>query len=76
MPENWDFTKPFRDHPYPISIILSDHDYVDMDGRKHKSIIGDFPNVELVLIENAGHAAWIDQPEKFRNLLKAALEKY
>lgn len=75
-PESWDFTKPFGDHPYPISIILGDHDYVDMGGRKHKSVIGDIPNVELVLIENAGHAAWIDQPEKFRKILRAALEKY
>ena len=33
-------------------------------------------NVEFVLIEAAGHNAWIDRPEEFRAHLRRALAKY
>jgi proline iminopeptidase len=35
-----------------------------------------FPNAEFVVIENAGHVSFEDQPEQFAAIVKSFLEKY
>jgi proline iminopeptidase len=76
MPEEWDFLSALRKLPHAVTVINGDHDLVGFGGRLHRQMLGDLPNVEFVLIERAGHNAWIDQPERFREELLRALGKY
>jgi len=74
--DGFDFISILRKHTYPISIILGDYDYLDMGGKVHKKQISYIPNIELIIIKNAGHVAWIDQPKEFNKIMKKALKKY
>lgn len=76
LPQKWNFTNVLASQPYPISIILGDHDLVDMDGKMNKFFFTDIPDVEVMIIKNAGHNSWIDNPKEFRRLLHTALNKY
>lgn len=53
MGEGWDFTDTLAGTDFPITVIIGDHDIVGFGG-----------NVEFVLLENAGHNAWIDAPKR------------
>lgn len=76
MPEVWDFTDDLRDLAAPVTVINGDHDLVGFGGELHRQMLDPLDNVEFVLIEAAGHNAWIDRPEEFRAHLRRALGKY
>lgn len=76
MPQSWDFLPALRALPRPITVINGDHDLVGFGGELHRRMFEDSPNVEFVLLEQAGHNAWIDQPRQFRAELQRALQKY
>lgn len=76
MPQEWDFLPALRSLPYAVTMINGDHDLVGFGGRLHQRMLEDLPNVEFVLIERAGHNAWVDQPERIRAELLRALGKY
>lgn len=76
MPGEWDFIPAIRALSRPVTVINGDHDLVGFGGELHRRMLQDIPNVELVILENAGHNAWIDQPERFRQELLRALSKY
>src|SRR5690606_34626909 len=76
MPEVWEFTDDLRDLAAPVTVINGDHDLVGFGGELHRQMLEPLDNVEFVLIEAAGHNAWIDRPEEFRAHLRRALGKY
>ena len=73
--EGWDFIANFKSTEIPITIILGDHDFLDMGGHVIQKWVKGIPNVEVHLIENAAHDMWTDQPEVFRRLFLKALER-
>jgi pimeloyl-ACP methyl ester carboxylesterase len=76
MPQEWDFIPALRNLPHPVTVINGDHDLVGFGGRLHQQVLEGLPNVEFVLIERAGHNAWVDQPVRFRQELLRALRKF
>ena len=76
MPQSgWDYPANFLKSKIPVSVILGDHDFLDMGGAIVKKWSQNIPSVEVAVIENAGHQIWTDQPEKFRDHLDKALKK-
>ncbi|MCA1790232.1 MAG: alpha/beta hydrolase [Thioalkalivibrio sp.] len=76
MPQEWDFLPALRKLSHPVTMINGDHDLLGFGGRLHQQMLEDLPNVEFVMLERAGHNAWVDQPERFREALLRALGKY
>lgn len=76
MPKAYNFLGDLRSHPYPITIIIGDHDFGDLGLKNHKRWVTGIPNVELAVVKDAGHAIWLDQPDEFRVQLERALKKY
>lgn len=70
-----DFLDDLGAHPYPITVIMGDHDFADMGLRLYRRWFDGLGNVELVELEDAGHVAWIDRPQAFREALERALER-
>lgn len=58
----------------PIRVIIGDSDYVDPKAIVWKAIIQHTKNGELTVLKNAGHNAWIDKPEEFKNTLYLYLQ--
>jgi len=75
MPSGWDYYKNFRESKTPVSVILGDHDFLDMGATITKKQTEGIPNAEVVVIKNAGHQIWTDQPESFRAQFEKALKK-
>lgn len=76
MSDTWDFTGALRGFAAPVTVINGDHDLVGFGGQLHLEMFAPLDNVEFVLLRNAGHNAWIDQPEEFGIHLRRALGKY
>jgi len=74
LPETWDFTPVLALHASPVSIILGDHDIVDFGGAMHHKWLANLPNARLTILKNAGHNAWLDAPEEFRQALFKAMD--
>ena len=73
MPQSYDFTGIVRARSCPTSIILGDHDVVDMGARVIRQQVAGEKEIELTVIANAGHVLWVDQPAAFRKALARAL---
>ena len=74
MPMAIDFTEIIKKTNIPITVIHGDDDYLPL--FLHEEWTSTIPNVELKVIENAGHLPWYDQPEIFKTAILSALEKY
>jgi proline iminopeptidase len=75
LTNDYDFTPIIENHPYPITVISGDHDYVDFGNAFFKRYSAEVKNLNLIVIENAGHNAWVDDPHKFRLALDAGLSR-
>lgn len=73
LPKSRDFRPAILAHQCPVWIVIGDHDYVDMGVRRHRVWTTGVAHVTLRVLENAGHAAWIDAPEAWREALGSAL---
>lgn len=58
----------------PIRIVIGDSDFTDPDATVWAHFAAQLPNAELSVLEEAGHNAWIDQPDRFRAALQEALD--
>jgi len=74
--QGWNFVPALAAFQGPVTVINGDHDLVGFGGELHRRMLKELPNTEFILLERAGHNAWIDQPEAFRSQLLRALEKY
>lgn len=71
MPMQWDFTPMFE--RFPVSVLNGDQDYVDPAAGAWFEADPGNSLLSIEVLEEAGHAAWIDQPLLFRNALRRAL---
>lgn len=55
------------------TIIMGDHDFLDFNGEKHKSLVQNHSNIHVEMIKNAGHNIWTDNPIDFRKALKKSI---
>lgn len=67
--ERWDFTDDLAAHPYPVGMVLGDHDLVGFGATLHRALLKDLHGVTLVVVERAGHNAWVDRPHRVRSLI-------
>lgn len=72
MPADHDWVTAISQHASPVSVVVGTDDLVDLGGKLARTYAGS-PNVELRLIPDAGHDAWIDQPDAVEEALTAAL---
>lgn len=75
-PQRWDYTDALAAFPFPVTVIVGDHDFIGLGGARHRELFGPIPGVELIVLTEAGHNAWIDRPEAFHQALAGALAKY
>lgn len=74
-PQTYNFLKDMgRCHCW-ITIIDGDHDYVDPGGRVWKQYASELTNVVVKSLPDAGHSAWIDDPERFETDINNAFER-
>jgi len=57
----------------PIYLINGEYDFVDPKGHVWKKIDEQVQQLNYILIKDAGHNIWLDQPEEFYNVLKNKL---
>lgn len=73
-PKRWDFTELLRNHDAPITGIIGDHDFTDMGAKFAHHWLDPIENVKLIVVRDAGHSLWIDQPTEFRKVLSEAMK--
>ena len=73
MPKAYDFRPTLATHPCKVTIILGDHDLVDMGAARHRRWTANAPTVGLVVVREAGHNLWMDAPDEFSGALARAL---
>lgn len=62
-----------RQFPRKSTFIVGKRDFIDPAFRFWPVIVARIPNATLVGLDDAGHNAWVDQPEAFAQALEAAL---
>jgi proline iminopeptidase len=65
----WDFTIKWRSHDHPVTVIVGDHDYADWQAALSRHWFANDDHVRLVVLDQAGHIPWLDQPAAFREAL-------
>ena len=75
VPERWDFIDSLAGHPWNVTVILGDHDFIDWQAARWRAAAEELPEVELTVLAEAGHNAWIDQPLAFAKAVAAGLER-
>ncbi|MCR9229278.1 MAG: alpha/beta hydrolase [Flavobacteriaceae bacterium] len=72
---NWDYDyrNSMNDNTKTM-IINGAFDFLDFDGKIYHSLIKGYPNIQLNIIPDAGHNAWIDKPRLFEEYLVKGLE--
>jgi len=71
----WDFLDDLATHPYPVTVVIGDHDLVGFGGELHRRQLEPLDNVTFEMLEDAGHNGWVDRPEAYREALTAGLER-
>jgi proline iminopeptidase len=75
LEKDYNFVPALQKHPFPITVINGDHDFLDVGGKLWQNLSSELKNAELIFVKNAGHNIWIDQPDIFREILGRALSK-
>jgi len=73
--KDYNFVPVLQKHPFPITVINGDHDLLDFGNKLWGNISSELKNVEIIVVKNAAHSTWIDQPEFFRKSLDKGLSK-
>ncbi len=71
----WDYIQEFKRESYPVNILVGDHDFLDFGNELIKKWVKGINQINLVIVTNAGHMIWLDQPEVFTSELKLLLTK-
>lgn len=72
---NYDYSTSLTKTKFNVTLIQGQYDFLDFEANKHKQLIGRLP-INIVVIKNAGHNIWIDQPKQFkRELIRAISSK-
>ncbi len=73
MGESWNFVQLYKEVKIPVHIINGEYDLSGCNPELIKKWTKGIDNVDMKIIDNAGHNSWIDQPEKFKEYLKKAI---
>lgn len=68
LTNDFDFSVDFTGHPRMITVVNGDHDYADWGNAFYTKFQKEVP-MHLVILKDAGHSGWIDDPIEFRNAL-------
>ncbi|EIL94355.1 putative hydrolase or acyltransferase of alpha/beta superfamily protein [Rhodanobacter spathiphylli B39] len=69
----WDVRPSIAAHPVPITVIQGDSDCLDPSAHLW-SALAKAGQIRLRVIRDAGHCAWIDQPQAFAEALRDGLD--
>ncbi len=72
---DYDFVGAVDAHAFPITVINGDHDFADFGAAWFEPFVQSRPNVHLTILPEAGHNAWVDQPDLFRGAVLAGLAR-
>ncbi|MDE0421197.1 MAG: alpha/beta hydrolase [Gammaproteobacteria bacterium] len=75
FPQAKDYTEALKAFGGPVTFINGDQEHIRVNRAFWQATLARLPNAELVVLERAGHAAWIDQPSAFERELRRALAK-
>lgn len=67
------FKKVLIKYHKPSFVIVGDHDEIDFGLKVWPNLAKNIPNMELLILKNAGHCSWIDRPGKFHDYVDYAL---
>jgi len=73
---NYDRTELLSGHPHPVTVLNGEYDYVVGPRGSpiwKKLAARRMPNVRVVVIPDAGHGVWIDEPRLFADAAARAL---
>jgi pimeloyl-ACP methyl ester carboxylesterase len=73
LPQPYDFLPTLRASKVPISILMGDHDFLDFGGIVYPRLFAGAEHIRVIVLEQAGHNAWVDQPDEFRETLASLL---
>lgn len=71
LPADYDYVPALRDHVRSVTIAVGDHDNVDPGGEHATAASGGA--LRTVVVPQAGHNLWIDQPAEFAEITRQAL---
>ena len=71
---NWNYDYRSVMNNTNTTIINGAYDFLDFNGDTQKTLLNGFPNIRLLIIPNAGHNSWIDNPKLFKKYLLTALK--
>jgi proline iminopeptidase len=74
LPARWDIEPTLREHPVPITIVQGDHDFFDPSASTWRSLESS-RDVQIVVIRDAGHYSWIDNPDAFAQAVRTGLSR-
>lgn len=72
--KKFNFLDDIAKHPYPITFIFGYHEFGDYGVKLHSRWLDEMDGVDLHILEEAGHAVWMDKPQEFAEILSKALE--
>ncbi len=71
LPADYDYFPALRNHARSVTIAVGDHDVVDPGGEHAEAASGGA--LRTVVVPQAGHNLWIDQPAQFSEITRQAL---
>ena len=74
MPPEWDFTPALAARHCSTWVIDGDHDYADPSGKSFQLATTSIPGVHIIVLKDAGHSSWVDEPINFSKAIRNALE--
>ena len=73
---NWNYDyRDVMNNKVKTTIINGDYDFLDFNAETLKELLKDYKNIDLLIIPDAGHNSWIDNPDLFRKYLLQGLTK-
>lgn len=74
MPRSWNFVRVIEEIGCPVTVIQGDHDSA-APAAVLEQLFARVRNAEVIVLPEAGHISWIDQPSLFERALTLALDK-
>ena len=72
---NWNYDYRSVMNNTKTTIINGEYDFLDFHSDSSlETLLNGFPNIRLVIIPDAGHNSWIDNPKLFKQYLSTALK--
>ena len=74
MKDVYDIQSSLNSNPVPIYILQGDHDYLDPSASSWNYVREKYPSIHVMVLHNASHYSWIDDPVLFQQYFQIALK--